>query len=188
MPKLTLYSFWIPSQNKPPTILIAGDREIHALFLSQFSDRTVQNRTWTASQRMYDYGFYVHDATEADRERFEMWLNSFQVIEPLQLGNDSLDDGYALSYHDVKTRQVAQLVRKAKPYGNESVTPQTRNAVSALVEIMAAHLDCLPKADYFVSVPYLSKSFDLPEFMNKELCRQTRVANGSSFVFQIREK
>jgi len=188
MPKLTLYSFWIPSQNKPPTILIAGDREIHALFLSQFSDRTVQNRTWTASQHMYDYGFYVHDATEADRERFEMWLNSFQVIEPLQLGNDSLDDGYALSYHDVKTRQVAQLVRKAKPYGNESVTPQTHEGALALVAMVKNHLDCLPKADYFVSVPYLSKSFDLPEFMNKELCRQTPVANGSSFVFQIREK
>lgn len=187
MPKLTLYSFWIPGQN-PPTILIAGDREIHSLFIEAFPEYNVQDYTWiprSPAQKMYDYGFFVHNATENDKIRFEIWLESYRTIELVALENNLLDNGYALSYHNGR---VSQLVRKAKPYGDEIVTTETEKSAVELVEIMLEHIDCLERTDYFVAVPCLGKDFDLPKFITGELCRRGKFRDGSSYLEQVRTK
>lgn len=184
MAKLTLYNFWIPDKH-PPCILIAGDHEIHSLFIEEFSDYDIQQMTWKPHQRQYDYGFYVHNATERDKQKFNSWLESYKVIEVVPLENNFLDKGYALSYH---TGRVAQLVRKAKPYGIEVATSGTKAAAAELVEILVEHLYHLQETDYFVAVPYLNKSFDLPEFMTNEISKKTGCANGSVYLEQVREK
>jgi predicted amidophosphoribosyltransferase len=189
MPKLTLYSFWIPS-NKSPTILIAGDKVIHDLFIKAFPDCEVSHK-WSPrgkNQHMFDYGYYVNGASEADRSRFDKWLQKFWVIEPFSLENELLDNGFALSYHG---EPISIVVRKAKPYGNEVATSLTRKAAVMLVELMVQHIQHNPSlkaTEYFVSVPSRNKPFDLPQFMTNEICTRLGTQNGNSYVQQIREK
>lgn len=189
MPKLTLYSFWIPDL-LPPMILIAGDTELHSLFIKAFPDLQV-DESYTSppkspSHKMYDYTFHVHNAKQTDRRRIETWLKKYKTntIELVSLKSNSLDRGYALSYHD---GPIWQLVSRAKPY-DKTATSQTTAAALTLVEIMIQHLSYLEETNYFVAIPYLNKPFDLPEFITNEICKKTSSLNGSHFVEQTREK
>lgn len=189
MPELTLYNFWMPDSN-PPTLLIKGDIEILTLFRENFSDLNV-SAAWTPkgkNQHMYDYGFYVRGATEADRDRFGHWLKQFVVLRPFSLENKALDSGHALSYHG---EPISSLVRKAKPYGDEKATTQTKEVASGLARLMAVCLkkySFLGKIDYFVAIPSRNKPFDLPRHLTQHLCQEMDILDGSIYVNQIRDK
>ncbi|GIL12682.1 MAG: hypothetical protein BroJett038_14020 [Chloroflexota bacterium] len=172
-------------------VLVSGTKRYYAILRHAFSEYHF-SRAFDDNRNRYDWGTYIYDIDEENRQRD---IDLLELFKNTVFIDDALNQTFALSYHSQSTFQgigrteTGELVYQAKPY-HRSPSEKQRQAAARLVELYEQFIRCHPsylRSDFLIAVPpHGQKPFDLPTFLVERLSKTLGIPNGQKFVSKVR--
>lgn len=186
------YDVWkLPNDEQKYMISFRGSRDIYEKFQEAFPGLEI-DPIRTSPQIPFDYRFFVHNATNADRSNFKKWLDKQQEESDYEYDPIMIDNpGYpvqAIDWHG--DSKFSRIARKSKPY-NQSPNKSHIAHANVLADIFAQCIqidDLYRESNFIIAVPCKGKDWDLPQFITEIVCEKLNISNGSQFVEQVKHK
>lgn len=145
-------------------------------------------RRFEEQYNSHDWAFYVNVSTEQSTMELMLLLRYLQRVVFI---DDALDYSFALDYYKVPYSEggsgedsaAGELIYDVK-YCNKT------ERIADIVDWMAdffENVSVYSDADYLVSMPHRKSVPDIPQLIQKALCKRLNIADGNPFLAKIKE-